>query len=80
MGAWIETSVRAFQEDILASHSSWVRGLKPYEDVKVKFDEVSHSSWVRGLKLLAANGQKAIARSHSSWVRGLKQKSDDCTR
>ena len=50
MGAWIETSGEDEEScKTQASHSTWVRGLKPKSEWIEKLIK-SHSTWVRGLK------------------------------
>ena len=73
VSAWIETGELLHQSSMSdKSHSSWVRGLKPYTSLVKKDPILSHSSWVRGLKQVSYYINLACLMSHSSWVRGLK--------
>ena len=50
MGAWIETISYIKQSALLASHPTWVRGLKQNFFDGFKKAVTSHPTWVRGLK------------------------------
>ena len=51
VGVWIETSESSFFNSDLASHPSWVCGLKLSRFYQALDDLMSHPSWVCGLKL-----------------------------
>ena len=51
MGAWIETVFFNREYRYVASHPSWVRGLKQNNEGQDLLPNQSHPSWVRGLKL-----------------------------
>ncbi len=50
MGEWIEISALTAAAPFLASHPSWVSGLKLSKGTKVSHTSASHPSWVSGLK------------------------------
>ena len=56
----------------MASHPSWVCGLKQTEHQQCQPHRMSHPSWVCGLKLKAGAKSYSIKESHPSWVCGLK--------
>ena len=51
MGAWIETNISVVARCYLASHPTWVRGLKLDDLLTINPRVLSHPTWVRGLKL-----------------------------
>ena len=51
VGAWIETSDERFYMTVIASHPTWVRGLKLAIGQHHLRIVLSHPTWVRGLKL-----------------------------
>ena len=55
MGAWIETDEMRKACIEVASHPTWVRGLKLTIDINSPSIGKSHPTWVRGLKLLEDN-------------------------
>ena len=72
VSAWIEIDERLQIEKEIASHSSWVRGLKCYDaESNVESLEVALlvSAWI---EIIRDNNCFKSFRSHSSWVRGLK--------
>ena len=59
---------------IIASHPSWVCGLKLRNEREVSMHQQSHPSWVCGLKPHGRNRALVIFKSHPSWVCGLKHR------
>ena len=51
VGAWIETAFYVKILCLVASHPTWVRGLKQDIDADSDAFVKSHPTWVRGLKL-----------------------------
>ena len=72
VGAWIETFSGLLAFCLVASHPTWVRGLKLGEDYIRQMKRESHPTWVRGLKLTKSFTGLHLAASHPTWVRGLK--------
>ena len=73
VGAWIETHNPPWSDQVLQSHPTWVRGLKPLYRVKDGYCFTSsHPTWVRGLKLVRQLHVCNRLVSHPTWVRGLK--------
>ena len=50
VGAWIETFKKVNGLEIMKSHPTWVRGLKPSLLIVTANPSRSHPTWVRGLK------------------------------
>ena len=46
----------------MASHPTWVRGLKPKRKYGRYVDDKSHPTWVRGLKLKKKAGERQLGR------------------
>ena len=72
MGAWIETNIETAKNYNVASHPTWVRGLKLHCLGCFDTSKESHPTWVRGLKLCLSFLMMAHITSHPTWVRGLK--------
>ena len=71
MGAWIETSAYCKSALALASHPTWVRGLKPCPCTVRETSHVSHPTWVRGLKRETDDkylGKVTVASYMGAWI------------
>ena len=59
--------------NLILSHLTGVRGLKPYTTYVLRLEIKSHLTGVRGLKLVIQHGMRAHLLSHLTGVRGLKR-------
>ena len=60
-----------FFAKLIASHPTWVRGLKPYELAGLFAQIMSHPTWVRGLKQTRKRDQKQhkqVAPYVGAWI------------
>ena len=71
MGAWIETSAVARYSNLIMSHPTWVRGLKPLRVIRNAMSTESHPTWVRGLKpsrVCTSLLGKTVASYVGAWI------------
>ena len=62
VGAWIETYLCHTPANVLTSHPTWVRGLKPMDYCVRGEPTLSHPTWVRGLKQVKKSNAKRHRR------------------
>ena len=67
MGAWIETELRTRTNGLIASHPTWVRGLKQdYQWVTIEWKKVAPymGAWIETPPQVAGGGQPLSRTLH----------------
>ena len=79
VGAWIETLKPKIKAKNVASHPTWVRGLKPMMIIGVVIQSVAPyvGAWI---ETLDEDKNNIVLESHPTWVRGLKLQSNSRTK